>query len=165
MEQTWDNQKNVFDRMFKKGHFKYLILDLIEKKPYYGYEIMRALEQRFQGVYTPSAGAIYPTLKSLENSGYITHSLEDGKKVYTITENGRVFYFERKKVMDEIKEQVKGLLNSDIHVELHRAFFEIARLWKSLGYHQARHLEKDKVQSIRDVLQKAISDIETILKQ
>ncbi len=50
-------------RMFEKGDFKYILLDLLKEKPSHGYEIIRALEDRFHGFYVPSAGSVYPTLQ------------------------------------------------------------------------------------------------------
>jgi hypothetical protein len=55
----------------------------------HGYEMMKALEERAGGFYTPSAGAIYPTLQLLEDRGWVTSQTVDAKKVYTITDAGR----------------------------------------------------------------------------
>ncbi len=49
-------------RVFEKGDLKYVILDLLEGEPSHGYEVMRALEARFRGFYSPSPGSVYPTL-------------------------------------------------------------------------------------------------------
>ena len=46
-------------RLFEKGDLKYVILDLLKDKPRHGYEIIRALEERFHGFYTPSAGSVW----------------------------------------------------------------------------------------------------------
>ena len=51
---------------FQKGDLKYVILDLIKDKPRHGYEIIRELEEMSHGLYTPSPGAVYPTLQMLE---------------------------------------------------------------------------------------------------
>jgi DNA-binding PadR family transcriptional regulator len=53
-------------RFFEKGDLKYVILDLLKDKPRHGYEIIRALEDRFHG-FTPSAGSVYPTLQLLDD--------------------------------------------------------------------------------------------------
>ena len=68
-------------RLFEKGDLKYVILDLLKDKPSHGYEIIRALEERFHGFYSPSAGSIYPTLQLLEDMGHVKSSEADGKKV------------------------------------------------------------------------------------
>ena len=74
--------------LFERGHLKYVILDLLKDKPAHGYEIIKALEERFHGFYSPSAGSVYPTLQLLEDMGYVKSSDQDGKKVYTITAEG-----------------------------------------------------------------------------
>jgi len=76
-------------RMFGHGHLKYVLLDLLQERPKHGYELMKDLEQRTGGFYSPSAGAIYPTLQLLEDREWVTSQTADGKKVYTITDAGR----------------------------------------------------------------------------
>ena len=68
---------------------KYALLWLLQERPMHGYEMIKALEQRSGGFYTPSPGSIYPTLQMLEEGGYATSSEVEGKKVYTITDTGR----------------------------------------------------------------------------
>ena len=55
----------------------------------HGYEMIKALEQRSGGFYSPSPGSIYPTLQMLEEGGFVTSNEVEGKKVYTITDEGR----------------------------------------------------------------------------
>ncbi len=68
------------ENRFERGDIKYVILDLLRERPSYGYEIIRALEERFGGLYTPSAGTVYPTLQMLEEMGYVTSSQSEGEK-------------------------------------------------------------------------------------
>jgi len=75
---------------FHKGDVKYIILDLLKDGPKYGYEIIRALEEQSHGFYRPSPGAVYPTLQMLEEMGHAGSNDRDGKKVYTITDDGRL---------------------------------------------------------------------------
>src|SRR5262245_30800963 len=79
------------DRIFEKGDLKSVILQLLKEKPRHGYEVIRALEERFGGFYSPSPGAVYPTLQMLEDLGYTSVVSQDGKKVYTITDEGLKF--------------------------------------------------------------------------
>jgi hypothetical protein len=51
--------------------------------------MIKELESRAGGFYTPSAGAVYPTLQLLEDRGWVTAQTVEGKKVYTITDAGR----------------------------------------------------------------------------
>ena len=63
----------------------------------HGYEMMKALEEKSEGFYVPSAGTIYPTLQLLQDRGFVTVSEEEGKKIYHITEAGQATLKERQK--------------------------------------------------------------------
>ena len=94
-------------RMFEQGDLKLVILRLLDEKPRHGYEIIKELEDRSGGRYTPSAGAIYPTLTMLEDLGYAVSTPEEGgKKVYAITDAGRAHLAEHLPLVDEIFERV-----------------------------------------------------------
>ncbi|HVD45508.1 MAG TPA: PadR family transcriptional regulator, partial [Rubrobacter sp.] len=41
-------------RMFERGDLKYVILDMLKDEPAHGYEIIRRLEERSRGFYSPS---------------------------------------------------------------------------------------------------------------
>jgi DNA-binding PadR family transcriptional regulator len=81
-------------RFLGRGDLKYALLELLQERPMHGYEMMKALQERTGGMYTPSAGSVYPTLQMLEDRGFVTVSEVDGKKVYTITDDGRAFLAE-----------------------------------------------------------------------
>jgi DNA-binding PadR family transcriptional regulator len=82
-------------RFFGRGDVKYALLELLQEHPMYGYEMMKALEERSGGFYVASAGTIYPTLQMLEDRGLITSDQAEGKKVYSITDTGRAFLGQR----------------------------------------------------------------------
>lgn len=79
------------NRLFDYGEMRLLVLDLISKKPTYGYELIKTIEETFGGSYTPSPGVIYPTLTWLDEAGYVKFSEEDGRKSYHITPEGEAF--------------------------------------------------------------------------
>jgi DNA-binding PadR family transcriptional regulator len=80
------------ERLFDSGELRLVILQLLAEKPSYGYEIIKAIEERLSGGYAPSPGVVYPTLTLLEEEGYATvSSAEGGKKLYTVTELGNEF--------------------------------------------------------------------------
>lgn len=81
--------------MFERGGMKYALLQLLQERPKHGYEMIKELEERFGGFYAPSPGSVYPTLQMLEDQGYVTSSVTEGKKVYSITDAGRAFLAER----------------------------------------------------------------------
>ena len=80
------------ERFFDSGQLRLLILHLIAEKPSYGYEIIKAIEERLSGGYAPSPGVVYPTLTLLEEEGLATvTSTEGNKKLYAATEEGKAY--------------------------------------------------------------------------
>src|SRR5262245_44556909 len=76
-------------RMLATGDLRLISLALIAEQPRHGYEIIKLLEDRTAGWYSPSPGIVYPTLTYLEEAGHVTAQSEGAKKLYTITEEGR----------------------------------------------------------------------------
>ncbi len=75
--------------VFSHGRLRLYLLRLLDDGPKHGYELIRSLENRFHGLYAPSAGTIYPRLARLEVDGLVTHTAAGGRKVYEITDAGR----------------------------------------------------------------------------
>src|SRR5204863_10191366 len=98
---NWGNPNGNRERP-GRGDLKYVILELLRDQPRHGYDIIRALEERSRGTYRPSPGSVYPTLQMLEDLGYVTSSQEEGKKVYSITEEGRRYLGEQQSTVDDI---------------------------------------------------------------
>ena len=89
--------------VFAHGHLRLYLLSLLAEEPMHGYEIILALEERFGGTYTPSAGTIYPRLAKLEDEGLVTKSADGRKTVYEITDAGRAELEDRRHELDEIE--------------------------------------------------------------
>jgi DNA-binding PadR family transcriptional regulator len=92
----WEGFEHGFgggrERFFDSGQLRLVILQLIAEKPSYGYEIMKAIEERLSGGYAPSPGVVYPTLTLLEEEGLAMVSASDGnKKMYAATEQGKEY--------------------------------------------------------------------------
>jgi DNA-binding PadR family transcriptional regulator len=75
--------------VFSHGRLRLYLLKLLAEGPKHGYELIRLLENRFLGLYAPSAGTIYPRLARMEGDGLVTHTAAGGRKVYEITDAGR----------------------------------------------------------------------------
>lgn len=76
-------------RFFDQGELRLVVLKLIQIKPRHGYEIIKEIEERLAGAYSPSPGTIYPTLTLLEDLGQVAVTPEEGgKKLHTITPEG-----------------------------------------------------------------------------
>jgi DNA-binding PadR family transcriptional regulator len=93
--------------VFSHGRLRLYLLRLLDDGPKHGYELIRSLENRFHGLYAPSAGTIYPRLARLEADGLVTHRAAGGRKVYEITDAGRAELAAR---ADEL-----AALESEIH--------------------------------------------------
>jgi DNA-binding PadR family transcriptional regulator len=77
-------------RMLASGDLRLVALYLIEQQPRHGYDLIKAIEDKTGGFYSPSPGVVYPALTFLEEAGYVTSSAEGNKKAYAITDEGRV---------------------------------------------------------------------------
>ncbi|MFD8594067.1 PadR family transcriptional regulator [Kitasatospora sp. NPDC059646] len=75
--------------VFGHGRLRLYLLKLLDESPRHGYEVIRLLEERFHGLYAPSAGTVYPRLAKLEAEGLVSHTTEGGRKVYRLTDTGR----------------------------------------------------------------------------
>lgn len=149
---------------FGKGDLKYVILDLLKEKPRYGYDIIRALEERSHGFYTPSPGVVYPTLQMLEEMGYAISEERDGKKIYSITESGLKFLTDNKDTADEVRYQMWDHWNPENFVAMGQIMAELSRFKHSFR-HNIREISPDKIKRIGDVIKRARVDIELILEE
>jgi DNA-binding PadR family transcriptional regulator len=90
-------------RVFDQGDLRLVILRLIAEKPRYGYELIKEIEDRLGGAYSPSPGVIYPTLTLLEEMGHTQVTASDGgKKLYAITAEGEAALAASKAATDAI---------------------------------------------------------------
>jgi len=78
-------------RRLASGDLQLVLLALLAERPSHGYELIKALEERSGGFYSPSPGMIYPALTWLEEVGYASVSAEGTKKLYSITDAGREY--------------------------------------------------------------------------
>jgi DNA-binding PadR family transcriptional regulator len=92
--------------VFSHGSLRLYLLSLLEEAPKHGYELIQALEQRFGGTYSPSAGTIYPRLSKLEEEGLVTKTAQGRKTVYEITDAGRRELAAREAELRDIEAEV-----------------------------------------------------------
>jgi DNA-binding PadR family transcriptional regulator len=125
---------------------------------------MRELEGRFRGLYAPSPGSVYPTLQMLEDLGYVEATQQDGKKVYEITDEGRVFLEENRRSVENIWSRVGGGWDPEVAAGLHEMKHEMMRLGRLFGreMHEGR-LDEEKLRRVREVVARAAREIEGIL--
>ena len=94
-------------RRLASGDLQLVLLALLEKQPSHGYELIKALEERSGGFYSPSPGMIYPALTWLEEVGYASVTAEGTKKLYSITDAGRAYLNQNREVTDAMLGQLE----------------------------------------------------------
>jgi len=96
-------------RMLAQGDLRLIALAFIAEQPRHGYEIIKLLEDKTAGWYSPSPGIVYPTLTYLEEAGYVTVQAEGAKKLYTITDEGRGYLEENRAFVDAVLERLTAI--------------------------------------------------------
>ena len=90
-------------RLFDYGELRLLLLAMISERPRHGYELIKAIEERMGGSYSPSPGVIYPTLAWLDDMGYAAPDAEaDGRKLYRMTDAGVAFLVANRAAADDL---------------------------------------------------------------
>jgi DNA-binding PadR family transcriptional regulator len=127
--------------VFSHGRLRLYLLKLLHEGGKHGYELIRLLENRFHGLYAPSAGTIYPRLARMEADGLITHTASGGRKVYEITDLGRA---ELQRRSSEVAE-----LESEIHASV-ADLAELAEEIEAGVRGSVRDLKRELRQATRD---------------
>ncbi len=96
-------------RMLAHGDLRLLALALIAEQPRHGYEIIKLLEEKTGGWYSPSPGVVYPTLTWLEEIGYVTAQADGAKRLYTITTEGQAYLQQNRDVVDAVLERLAAI--------------------------------------------------------
>jgi DNA-binding PadR family transcriptional regulator len=116
-------------RLFDAGDLKLVILKLLAEEPSYGYQLMKRMEERLAGGYSPSAGVIYPTLTLLEEEGLASVATStDNKKVYTVTQAGLSFLEGNKERVEELfarLDEARGGFERGRSPEIMKAFMNL----------------------------------------
>ncbi|MGI9146984.1 MAG: helix-turn-helix transcriptional regulator [Chloroflexota bacterium] len=152
------------ERPFGRGDLKYVILDLLKDQPRHGYDIIRALEDRMGGRYRPSPGSVYPTLQMLEDLGYVTSNQLEGKKVYSITDEGRRYLTEQASTMDDIRSRIAAGWDAAQRPETADLMHELRELARALFRQGTRAALKDpeRLKRLREIVARARVDVERL---
>jgi DNA-binding PadR family transcriptional regulator len=150
-------------RMFDQGHLKFVILQLLDEKPRHGYEIIKEIEDRFSGAYSPSPGTVYPTLTLLEDLGYARAKPEEGgKKIYEITDEGRAHLAENRPLIDDIFSRIEDFAQSifgEPMMEVNRGLKNVAAA--VYGSKRASR-SAEQMKKIREILDRAAGEIDGV---
>ncbi|WP_199589236.1 PadR family transcriptional regulator [Blastococcus sp. TF02A-26] len=114
-----------------RGDVRTAVLQLLTEQPMHGYQLMQAIAERSGGRWTPSPGAIYPTISQLEDEGLVTVTAEAGRKLVTLTDAGRAHVEERRSTWaDPFSGEQGATAGPDLRglvMSLHGAVKEVAR--------------------------------------
>jgi DNA-binding PadR family transcriptional regulator len=108
--------------VFGHGRLRLYLLKLLDEAPRHGYDVIRDLEDRFLGFYSPSAGTVYPRLARLEEEGLVSHTEEDGRKVYRVTDAGRAELAGRQGELADLEAEIAGSVRAlarEIRTDVH----------------------------------------------
>src|SRR5215213_65683 len=114
-----------------RGDVRAAVLLLLSEQPMHGYQLMQAIADRSGGRWTPSPGAIYPTISQLEDEGLVSVTADAGRKLVTLTDAGREHVDKRRETWTDPfagrsaprpGADLRGLLQ-----ELHGAVRQVAR--------------------------------------
>jgi DNA-binding PadR family transcriptional regulator len=97
-------------RVFDQGDLRWVVLKLISEKPSHGYELIKAIEERLGGAYSPSPGVVYPTLTLLEDLGLAAVVQSEGaKKAYAITPEGEKALADNAAIVEALFQRMAGI--------------------------------------------------------
>ena len=102
-------------RFFDHGELRHVVLALLSEQPRHGYDIIREIEQRTGGAYSPSPGVIYPTLQLLQDVGHTVPATgEVARNSYQITPEGRAFLDQNSALVGDILTRMKQAGRSQV---------------------------------------------------
>ncbi|MEH2055592.1 MAG: PadR family transcriptional regulator [Nostoc sp.] len=149
----------------RRGDIKFILLELLSEHPSHGYDLIKEMETRYGGFRRLSPGSVYPTLQLLEEGGYLKSAQEGGKRIYTITDEGRQLLAERTQQepsdspWDTFKSFVKG--KPQEFIELRNAATELAAVVVQV----ARSGNMERINRVRELLEQVKREIYAILAE
>jgi DNA-binding PadR family transcriptional regulator len=96
-------------RRLASGDLQLVLLALLAERASHGYELIKALEERSDGFYSPSPGMVYPALTWLEEMDYASVATQGIKKLYGITDAGRAYLTENQDAADAMLSQLEHI--------------------------------------------------------
>ena len=130
--------------VFAHGQLRLYLLSVLDEGPRHGYEVIQDLEQRFNGLYSPSAGTVYPRLAKLEEEGLVERSDEGRKATYRITEAGRA----------EVQARAGDV--QDLRADLEQSVRQLAEEVRARVQHQASDLRAELRDAAREARATAV---------
>lgn len=157
---------NTGRRFFGQGELRLAILSLLSEEPMHGYELMNRLEERLDGTYKASAGAIYPTLQQLEDEGLLVSEKEGGKKVCRLTRQGEEEVAARKDDTEALWARANewgqwGFINDPTMITLAKP---MRQLMKSIKKTLCKTHDAATVFEVEKIITKAQAEIDELIQ-
>jgi DNA-binding PadR family transcriptional regulator len=147
-------------RVLGHGDLKLLLLALIEQQPRHGYELIRTIEEMFHGHYSPSPGAVYPTLTMLEEMGHASVENEQGgRKLYAITDEGRAFLNANRAAVDAMTERNRHSARLIAKLSLPMSVRKAMHALKHAVLMRGADWNKAEAQRVATILERAAAEI------
>ncbi|WP_445146757.1 PadR family transcriptional regulator [Dyella sp. Tek66A03] len=146
-------------RVFGHGDLKLILLALIAEQPRHGYELIRTIEEMFDGAYAPSPGAVYPTLTLLEEMGHASVASGDGKKLYAVTDEGKAFLAANKDAVDAVMSRMQHTAKMFARAAAPMALREAMHNLKRALFMHGGPWNIAEVKRVLGIIQKAADDI------
>ena len=142
----------------RRGMIEPAILQVLLESPMHGYEIITKIEEQSHGIWRPSAGSVYPTLQLLEEKDLVTVKMESGKKVYTLTDEGK----ESAKMAETLRESWGQRMTSlhEYHRQFHKEFGGIVKIMRQIF----RNGDQDQKSAMSDATAQFKARLEQILQ-
>lgn len=136
-------------RRLSSQDLQLVILALLGEQPAHGYELIKKIEERSDGFYSPSPGVIYPALTFLEEIGHASVTQDAARKLYSITEQGKAHLAENRATADTILRALSRI--GGRMEEVREAFAGVSDLdgESSDDVHRARHALKSALRQKR----------------
>ena len=104
-----------------RGDVRTAVLVLLAEQPRHGYDLMRGIDERSNGLWSPSPGSIYPTLQALEDEGLITFETVDGRKTASVTDAGQAWLADHAPEVEAVFAQHEGAAKAiELRKEIHQ---------------------------------------------
>jgi PadR family transcriptional regulator PadR len=110
-----------FQKELNAGTVSLVLLAILDRsaEPLYGYQIAKSIEGGWQDSVPIKQGTLYPVLRSMEENGLLTSSVEPSvagppRKYYTITDAGRGVLGEWKSHWTRTRDFVDATLEGNV---------------------------------------------------
>jgi DNA-binding PadR family transcriptional regulator len=139
----------------RRGDVRLALLRLLAEEPRNGYQLMQTIEERSGGRWRPSPGSVYPTLAQLEDEGLVRIETEGGRKLATLTDEGRAY------LADEATAPTNPFesMTEDARASGREVFEALAIASRTIG----RTGSKAQIEAARAVLERARRELYLIL--